>query len=42
MFKTFKRRFFPYKPSSTASSRVSFLAAHQQFLFFHFKNEIKT
>ena len=34
MFKTFKRLFFPYKPSSTASSRVSFLAASPTIPFF--------
>ena len=34
MFKTFKRRLFPYKPSSTASSRVSFLAASPTIPFF--------
>ena len=34
MFKTFKKRFFPYKPSSIASSRVSFLAASPKIPFF--------
>ena len=36
MFKTFKLNsvFFPYKPSSIASSRVSFLAASPTIPFF--------